>query len=654
MTEVRTAPARRDETENSAPTRLKARVIIPVWGAKYVERLGAACLPALLAPGNLPHLARHFDCELVIVTESRLFDAIRALEPIERAKQWCDLRLVAMDDVMSHPSYYGLTITHSLYRGFTDLGEDAKNVWCLFLNADFILADGSYRTLVKRIQAGARCILAPSYCTVDETAMPQLRERAAANGGVLALPPREMAGIILDNRHFTIRAKTINWRMYRIEHVDQFYYVHDRDTLLARQIPIAVVAFRPQRVPAQPVTFWDYGVLSEVCPDAELCVLGDSDDFLMLELRAQGGMGDWLKLGWLDKDEIANHLSQWSTRDQRRCGAYTLTLHRGDLPANLEDGIQALELYYRDVERRLAPEPRDHQNHYIWTTVQDCHKVWQSSRGGARAPSGAPAVQVVSQRSLFRLTASLAKELARSFARGGGSSAYRRLHDIFRAGYRRLYGQLPDAGVFHPCRSDLVHVVSHLRDSAARSQRALSVCSIAGSAVASQLSQWFPEVVTTTPEEVLNDRSLQALAQDGPFDVCFLELTRDEFFAFSQMHQRLRALMRPKAEIIALYRTRGFDRVSQRDLALIYRGLPGSDLPELEFKGGWLSYYVQAIWESEQTAAQRGNISGLLRFAAVALALGPFAMIANWLSARHQPGRFISPCTSLLLRVTVI
>jgi hypothetical protein len=36
------------------------------------------------------------------------------------------------------------------------------------------------------------------------------------------------------------------------------------------------------------------------------------------------------------------------------------------------------------------------------------------------------------------------------------------------------------------------------------------------------------------------------------------------------------------------------------------------------------------------------------------LALGPLAMIANWRSLRREPGRFVSPCTSLLLRVTVI
>ena len=36
----------------AASVATKARIIIPVWGAKYVARLGSACLPALLAPGT--------------------------------------------------------------------------------------------------------------------------------------------------------------------------------------------------------------------------------------------------------------------------------------------------------------------------------------------------------------------------------------------------------------------------------------------------------------------------------------------------------------------------------------------------------------------------------------------------------------------------
>jgi hypothetical protein len=58
--------------------RQPARLIIPLWGSVYAEKLVSMTLPALLAPGNLPSLATMFDVEVVLVTESKLVDYRRA------------------------------------------------------------------------------------------------------------------------------------------------------------------------------------------------------------------------------------------------------------------------------------------------------------------------------------------------------------------------------------------------------------------------------------------------------------------------------------------------------------------------------------------------------------------------------------------------
>ena len=42
------------------------------------------------------------------------------------------------------------------------------DTYLLFLNADFILADGSYARLVPHMLREAPVLLAPSYCTVAE------------------------------------------------------------------------------------------------------------------------------------------------------------------------------------------------------------------------------------------------------------------------------------------------------------------------------------------------------------------------------------------------------------------------------------------------------------------------------------------------------
>ena len=611
------------DRDASTPTRVKARIVIPVWGAKYIDRLAQLCLPALLAPGNLPYLAEHADCELTICTESKLFDMVRELPVIKEAQRYCTLRLTSIDDVLSHPAFYGYTITHALYRGFIDLGEAAKDTWFLFLNADFILADGSYREVVRRMLAGERIIFAPSYCTIEENVFPVMTARR--KGNVVAIPPREMAGLILDNRHFTIRSKIVNWKMYRIDRVDQFYYVHDNDTMLGRQIPIAVVAFRPMRVPSEPVSFWDYGIISEVCPGCSLSVIGDSDQFLMMELRRERTMSEQVQLGWMDKEEIARDLEIWTTADQRACGVFPLVVHRRDLPADYAQAENALDEYYRDVMSRVTCEPRDYRDHQYWREVIGLHSAWVA------APKDAPA------------------EAAPAFSLFAG----------MRAAYHKLLGAVPEVGPAHPYWADLHPVMERIRALAPSSQRGLAITGKVAGMISPRLDRWVPAVDHFPYSELLDEPAFGALAKRGPYDLCLVELVHEELLEFGKVHTRLRRLLRKGGRILVFCRLRDprvLDNVpiKPRDFNLIAKALPACDVAELYFAGGPMLQALQAAWESRAQRIRPGSNRALLGLALTALAIAPVARLANWRASRRPAGKLPKDCTSLLLDVTVL
>ena len=321
---------RRDRPASpDSPAREAARIITMVWGDRYLDDLLEITIPALLAPGNLPVFADAFACEFVIVTELHLFDRIARSAAIWGVLHWADLRLVPIDDLLS--PWYGITLTYALVRGFADLGEAMTETHLVFLNADFIVSDGSYRKLVEVIQRGERLVVSPSYCMNLEDTIDVLRRRRDPLSGELAVPRRELAAIIIDNRHNTIRAKTVNQQLFRIHRYDQFYWYVDERTLLGRQMPIAVVYMRPERVLTEMPTFWDYGVISEYCPTVTPCVLGDSDDFLMAELRSEGTFRELLSLGWPSAAEIAADLSSFTTKDHRDYGRHPLILHAGEI-----------------------------------------------------------------------------------------------------------------------------------------------------------------------------------------------------------------------------------------------------------------------------------------------------------------------------------
>ena len=77
------------------------------------------------------------------------------------------------------PGDYGVVLTYALFRGFADLGPRMTETYLLFLNADFIISDGSLRHLGKLMLEGKRVIHAPSFRVVLEDVWPKLQ--AAVN-----------------------------------------------------------------------------------------------------------------------------------------------------------------------------------------------------------------------------------------------------------------------------------------------------------------------------------------------------------------------------------------------------------------------------------------------------------------------------------------
>jgi hypothetical protein len=216
--------------------RRAVRLVTYAWGKSHIDKLLDFTLASVLSPRDLPLLAEVCDRTLVVVTEEAWFDYIRAHTLVKRLEQVCALRLISLDDLVAESWQYGITLAHALVRGFAELGHAVTETYMLFLNADFVLADGSYERLIPHMEAGRRAILAPSYCAVEERVRPALRARAARNDGLIILPPREMAALILANRHNTIRAKTVNQDLFHFKYMDQFCWAFDEETLLAHQI----------------------------------------------------------------------------------------------------------------------------------------------------------------------------------------------------------------------------------------------------------------------------------------------------------------------------------------------------------------------------------------------------------------------------------
>jgi hypothetical protein len=343
------------------------RLISIAWGDAFVDDYLNCCLPAALAAGNLPALLPHFSCEIVLVTESRQFERIRQHPAYAAADRLCPVRLVSLDDLVVSREMYGIAISYAFFRGFEDLGPRMTEYVLVFLHADFIAADGSLAALLAHLQRGERLIFAPSYCAVAESVKPLLAARRLAANGVLSIPPRAMATMILQHRHNTIRAKTINQRFLRLPYMEQFYWAVNESVLLGHQLPIALVAMKPERSMEALNSLWDYGVLAEFCPSMKFTVMADSDECLLMELRDRDTARYELRIGWWKGVEaMVEATAPIITDYTHRLGQVPLTLHSKDLPPDIEAHRRQFAAFVKDFYARLPRQLPSHRNHRQW------------------------------------------------------------------------------------------------------------------------------------------------------------------------------------------------------------------------------------------------------------------------------------------------
>jgi hypothetical protein len=609
-----------------------ARLIIPLWGEVYAQKLVSITLPALLAPGNLPALCDAFDVELVLVTESRLFARIRQAESFRLVSKRCRTNLVSLDDLLTElPGDYGVVLTYALYRGFTDLGARMTETYLLFLNADFIICDGALRHLAKLMGEGKKVIHAPSFRVVLEDVWPQLQARVDPSSLVLSLAAREMVKLALAHKHLTVRARTVNQRLCHQTWMDQFYWYVDDDTLIGYQWPVALVAIKPERVLTEPVLVWDYGFIPEASPGVERHFIADSDDFFMLEPQKRTTGEELVRIGWVSTDDIARDLSKWTTKEQRDCGHRLLKIHASDLPANIDEVVAESRDFMAEVTRKLTPTPQPHIGHGHLGAWFEAAK--ERMKGGGKPPAVSPAegdrVAPVPQS-----------------APAGRPRRKRAILDALRTLYRTTFGSPPQVGRFHPLWLDTWFVNQRIATWTARSVRVLWITS-RDSLFHGVLSG---RIDTAT---LFLDDSNESLLAGAPYDACFCELAPDELARLRGIYARIRPLVSNGGEVVVLVSTRQGGMLTGGDMGLCQEAFPAVDISDIRFFGSAASEMLRRAYLRASNSFPGRPLYRVLATGCVLIGLAPFVRLANALGSRRDPTFRTSRWTSLAIGFTV-
>jgi hypothetical protein len=361
--------------------RLKVRFLTVIWGTRYIEEFAKVSLPSYLAAGNLPFMAAETDLEIVVMTSMESRDKFEERDYLDRLKAICPIRYILIDDLITNGNY-GVTLTLAYARGILDSGPEQTNTHFVFMNSDFVLAEGSLKTLVAKLREGHRAIMAPSLRACSEAVVPSLIEAVDQTDGTLTISPRPMVQLAFDNLHPTVIGKTITQDFVTCANHNQIYWQVDKNTLLGRYHLIFMLAIKPE-VPMGIVnSYCDYGFIPELVPSGDFSIIDDSDGFFMLELQSAEQEKGYLRCGYTPPEKIAAELSSWTTREHRRFAEVDVIFRSGDLSAGLSQVRAEAARFMSQLHRRMTP-PRNHVDHFYWTSgVQ----AWASIKFPDTAP----------------------------------------------------------------------------------------------------------------------------------------------------------------------------------------------------------------------------------------------------------------------------
>jgi hypothetical protein len=352
----------------------RIRIIVAVWGARYIQRFERYALASMLAPGNLPALARAADVELLVLTARRDIQHFAKLPLVAQAGLHARVTFAAIDDLIV-PGSYAVTLTLAFTRGVASAGAAMTSTAFIFWNADFVMSDGTLARVLASIRAGRRVVCAGSFRMDADIGERFLDARIGDRPGPLALPARDLVALAMRHPHPTLLAMD----MLREDIASRvpaqlFWGDYAAGVAVGRFRQIFMLCLCPTREIARINSYCDYSFVPELCPGEPMEVIGSSDEAFLLEM--QDFTAEDALLEFRDEPdrkrpsppvEVARRVGVWSTPEHRVAAETPVVFRAKDDAAVEQRLLVAAAADHAAVEAALPP-PVSHAGHHYWVS----------------------------------------------------------------------------------------------------------------------------------------------------------------------------------------------------------------------------------------------------------------------------------------------
>ncbi|MGL4973767.1 MAG: hypothetical protein ACRC56_00625 [Bosea sp. (in: a-proteobacteria)] len=376
-----------DEVESAQDLQPGHRVIVPGWGRMHITRFVEWILPSWLAERNLPALAARGPLTVTILTTGDGRAQLNGDRHFVRLAKMAQVEFLAIDDLIAG-SIGSVTLTLAYARGMISSPFAQEGQRTIFLNADFMLGNGSLAAIAERFDSGSRLLLSPSLRVTEERVLQQL-ENYRQSDGSLNIENRDAVALALGALHPTLLACRADQTIVRSAHPNQFFWRIDETCMIGRAFCLFPLAVVPEHLPKQATGYCDYGWLSQLAPKAAVDVMSDSDDFIAIELSPRIQESQFVELGGVTPSDAARQLSVWLTAFNQAQSSHNLVFHSGPIPEALPISDNVATRFVTEIASQLQPV-RAFAGHPYWTGGVD---AWRKRREEAGVETDVPELE---------------------------------------------------------------------------------------------------------------------------------------------------------------------------------------------------------------------------------------------------------------------
>jgi len=503
------------------------QLLLPVWGKPFISQFLEISLPTLLAPGNVPAIAKSLPCKFIFLTSSEDALGLKDHPAINYLKLFCEVEFSDIDDLITGDNY-STTITRAYARAVRAAGAAMLETCFFFMISDYIMADGSLSNVLAKMRAGYSGVVAGNFQVVEEDAKESFFKTFDSGKAEIVILSRDLVRWAINYLHPMTLANMVNFPLCHSLHSNRLFWRVDENTLIGRFYLMHMICIRPEIMDFVVSASCDYSFIPEMCPSGNVHVLTDSDNYLVVEMQKRSHERNFVRLGAINPKTLVSSLAEWATATHRKNAHSAIVFHASDLAPSLDTMIAESEAYIHAIDRSLPP-PIPHRNHPYWLGAIAAHRWAVSQRQNRGEPKNF-------------------LEAPETGLKGFNGWLFRCRNFIF--------GRPPHVRPWHPRWPDYRMFKNIARRSFADAAGSVLIISSVSRAYANLLSDLSTSVVTLNLGQFLNLSRDQYKQMTGAFAGCLLVLNETEIGRAHDLIRRIEPLL-PRDHVLLIFVVNG-------------------------------------------------------------------------------------------------